>query len=43
MVLAVGELSPSERTASIASNVAANVLYVLEEEAIWKIGVLVEV
>jgi hypothetical protein len=29
--------------ASIASNVAANVLYVLEEEAVWKIGVLVEV
>ncbi len=28
---------------SIASNVAANVLYVLEEEAVWKIGVLVEV
>ena len=29
--------------ASIASNVAANALYVLEEEAVWKIGVLVEV
>jgi hypothetical protein len=29
--------------ASIASNVAANNLYVLEEEAMWKIGVLVEV
>jgi hypothetical protein len=29
--------------ASIVSNVAANELYVLEEEAMWKIGVLVEV
>jgi hypothetical protein len=29
--------------ASIASNVATNVLYVLEEKAVWKIGVLVEV
>jgi len=27
----------------IASNVAANDLYVLEEEAMWKIGVLVKV
>ena len=29
--------------ASIASNVAANTLCVLEEEAVWKIGVLVKV
>ncbi len=28
---------------SIVSNVAANDLYVLEEEAMWKIGVLDEV
>ncbi len=28
--------------ASIALNVAANALYVLEEEAVWKIGVLVK-
>ncbi len=35
-------VSLQKNGASIASNVAANVLYVLEEEAIWKIGVLVE-
>ena len=29
--------------ASIALNVAANALYMLEEDAMWKIGVLVEV
>jgi hypothetical protein len=29
--------------AFITLNVAANVLYVLEEEDMWKIGVLVEV
>jgi hypothetical protein len=29
--------------ASIALNVAANALYMLEEDAVWKIGVLVEV
>jgi hypothetical protein len=34
---------PPKEWASIASNVAANALYVLEEEAIWKISVLVEV
>ncbi len=28
--------------AAIASNVAANTLYVLEEEDVWKIGVLVD-
>ena len=32
-------LPPKER----CSNVAANTLYVLEEEAVWNIGVLVEV
>ena len=36
-------VSIQKNGASIALNVAANALYVLEEEAIWKIGVLVKV
>jgi hypothetical protein len=35
-------VSLQKKGASIASNVAANTLYVLEEEAVWKIGVLVD-
>jgi len=34
-------VSLQKKGASIALNVAANTLYVLEEEAVWKIGVLV--
>jgi len=36
-------VSLRKNAASIALNVATNALYVLEEEAVWKIGVLVEV
>ncbi len=36
-------VSHRKNGASIASNVAANALYVLEEEAMWKIGMLVKV
>ena len=35
-------VSLQNKGASIALNVAANTLYVLEEEAVWKIGVLVD-
>jgi len=36
-------VSLQQNGASISSNVAANSLYVLEEDAVWKIGVLAEV
>jgi hypothetical protein len=35
-------VSLQKNGASITTNVAANALYVLEEEAVWKIGMLVE-
>ena len=35
-------VSLRKKGASIASNVAANTLYVLEDEDVWKIGVLVD-
>ena len=35
-------VSLRKKGASIASNVAANTLYVLENEDVWKIGVLVD-
>jgi hypothetical protein len=35
-------VSLQKKGASIASNVAASTLEVLEEEAVWKIGVLVD-